>query len=579
MDPQIEANIKTWLEGEYDLKTKEAIKRLEAHDPEELENAFYTHLSFGTGGLRGLMGVGTNRMNEYTVRAATQGLANYLKKQKLDHPSVLIGYDSRHHSCEFAKETAKVLAGNGIGVYLFKEMRPVPLVSFGCRFKKASAAIMITASHNPPTYNGYKVYWNYGGQVLPPHDKRIIQEVNAIRDLKQVNIGKLDDPLVQMIGDEVDEAYLEAIEGLQVYPNESKLSGDDLHIIYTPLHGTGITMVPKALAMWDFLQVILVEPQAIPDGAFPTVASPNPEEHAALKMGIDKLVETGADILLATDPDADRVGVVTLHQEEVTILNGNEIAVILLDHILGGLSASGRLPKKAAVIKSIVTTELFRVIAEANHVECYDVLTGFKYIGEMMTKWEDEPNSPIFLFGAEESYGYLAGTYARDKDAVISCALLAEAALHAKLQGKTLVDLLHDIYTQYGVYRERLLSLKFEETKAGRDQMTKAMQNLRSHPPEKLLGTHVLFIEDYLSSEKVYLKTKKKEKISLPPSDVVALTLEDGTRLVVRPSGTEPKVKLYCGVKSRPNSPIDLGIEHCDTLSNEYLKALKTRLL
>jgi len=580
IDSQTKSNVQKWLDSEIDEESKKEIRELMQNDPEELVNAFYTNLSFGTGGLRGLSGIGTNRMNKYTVRLATQGLANYLNHQDFSASkiSVIIGYDSRTTSRMFAEEAAKVLAGNGIHVYLYEELRPVPMVSFGCRYKKCQAGIMITASHNPPDYNGYKVYWSDGCQVLPPHDTGIIDEVDKIIEIDHVRLASLDDPHIAFIGGEIDEAYLNRIAELQQYKDQNQENGDQLHIVYSPLHGTGITMVPKALAMWGFIDLDLVESQKEPDGRFPTVRVPNPEDPAALKMGIDRLIEGDGDILLATDPDTDRVGVAVNHHGNIIVLNGNEIACICLEHLCTAMAKQERIPDNGAFIKTIVTTELFEAIANNYSIPCFNVLTGFKYIGQQITNWEKEENGKQFIFGGEESYGYLLGDYARDKDAVIACALIAEAALNMKLQDHTLIDFLHQIYKKYGVYRETLLSVKFEETKAGREKMQNAMSKLRTSPPKQILGSKIVMIEDYLKSTRTHIKTEKIESLTLPKSNVLGFYLTDGTKLIIRPSGTEPKIKLYCGVKSDKSSPVDLGIEHCDTIAKEYIKTMENHI-
>lgn len=552
-------NIDLWLNGNFDDETKIAIRNL---SEEDLTNSFYTHLHFGTAGMRGLMGPGTNRMNKYTVRGATLGLANYLLKTGKGPISVLIGYDSRHHSQEFAIEAARVLAAKKIKVYLFEELRPVPLVSFGTRFKHCKAGIMITASHNPAEYNGYKVYWSDGGQVLPPHDKGIIDAVNAIASLDSIPLANEDDPLIEWVGPEIDLAYLDTIERLQQNPERNQQHGDELSIIYTPLHGAGITMVPKALAMWGFINLHVVEEQAVPDGDFSTVPVPNPEVREAMRLGIEALIARSADLLLATDPDTDRVGVAIQHNEEIVLLDGNQIAALCLEHVL-----SGPLPEKPAAIKSIVTTELLQAIADFYSVPLFNVLTGFKYIGEKMTAWEKDKQHN-FVFGAEESYGYLLGDYARDKDAVIACCLISEIALKAKLEGKTLLDKLHDLYKKYSVYRSKLASLNFGETQEGREQLTRSMERIRKQHPTHLLGNEIIEVQDFL-----------KGAMDLPKTDLIIYRLADGSKIAIRPSGTEPKVKIYAEVKSTPTSPVPLGIEHCDTIASEYLDACRQIIL
>lgn len=581
-DVTTQKNINLWLEGQYDEEVKSQIRHLIKEDPQQIIDSFYTNLSFGTGGLRGLMGVGTNRMNFYTVRAATQGLANYLLKQpneQYQEHAVFIGYDSRHYSREFAEETAKVLAGNGIRVYIFKELRPTPLVSFGCRSKNCIAAIMITASHNPPAYNGYKVFWSDGGQVISPHDKGIIREVNQIIDPTMVKmVGSFSHPLINEIDAEIDDAYISAISTLQHYPKINREEGHRLKVIYTSLHGTGITVVPKALQAWGFPTPLYVEPQIIPDGSFPTVSSPNPEEASALKMGIDMMLETKSDLLIATDPDTDRMGIAVRHHNQSVLLNGNQISAICLEHICGALSSQNRLPARAAFIKTIGTTELFQAICDAYQRPCINVLTGFKYISEKIREWEKVPNGFEYIFGGEESFGYLLGTYTRDKDAVVSSALISEAALQANLEGKTLVDKLYDLYSKYGVYQESLLSINFGETKEGKQQMALGMQLLRETKLVQINGIPVVALEDYLASTKYYLGSNKAEPLTLPVSDVLLYWLADGSKIMIRPSGTEPKVKIYCGVFDKTCSSIEEGIAACQKRCNSLLQFLKEQL-
>ncbi len=546
LDSETEKNVKEWLDGPYDEATKQEIRRLQKEDPKTLTDAFYKKLEFGTGGLRGIMGVGSNRLNRYTIGQVTQGLANYLKTG-----SLLISYDSRHHSREFAEQTARVLAANNIKVYIYDQLHPVPMTSFGCRHLKCSAAIMITASHNPPEYNGYKVYWSDGCQVLPPHDTGIIEEV---RKVTTFNLAPPDHPLIEWITDTLDLAYLETTHTLQSCPKQNRLSGKELRLIYTPLHGSGIVSVPPALANWGFTDVQLVEAQKGPDGDFPTVTTPNPEEHAALKLGIDQMLAQKADLIIGTDPDCDRVGIAIRHQEKAELIGGNQFACLCLDHLL----KKNKLPPNPAVIKTIVTTELFRAIADKHNIPCFDTLTGFKYIGQQITKWEQN-NTYTYLFGGEESYGYLLGTHARDKDAIISSCLISEVALDAKLEGQTLLDRMDQIYDEYGVYREKLHSLTFEG-KAGADQMHTIMQALRTNPPRTLNNIPVKTIEDYQAGVEGF-----------PKSNVLLYRLADETKVVIRPSGTEPKMKLYCAVKGT-------SIPECDKRLNDLLSQLTVQL-
>ncbi len=579
-DATTRKNIDSWLTGSYDDATKAKVQELITQDPEAAVDAFYKNLSFGTGGLRGIMGVGTNRVNQYTVRAATQGLANYLVRQPLHENkqhSVLIGYDNRFESRFFAEESAKVLAANGIKVFVYQELRPTPMVSFGCREKRCSAALMITASHNPPEYNGYKVYWGDGAQVLPPHDQGIIEEVGKVTDVSMVKTANLDNPLIEFVNTALDDAYLTTTHTLQLYPEDNKNKGQNLKVVYTNLHGAGITMVPKALKDWGFTHVIDVEEQKEPDGAFPTVASPNPEDMLALELGIQTLMRSDADVLLATDPDTDRMGVVVMHDTEAVQLTGNQIACICLYPLWQGLTEQGGMPEKAAFVNTSVTTELFRVIAEAFGKPCFDVLTGFKYIGEQIRKWQESEEGYEYIFGGEESYGYLLGTHARDKDAIISCCLMCEAALHAKLQGKTLVDILNEIYGKYGIYREGLASLTYKG-KAGAETMEAMMKSLRETPPQSFGGSKVSIIEDYLTGTRTFQKGQQTEELTLPQANVILFWLEDGSKVVVRPSGTEPKIKLYCGVKEKDFVTLSQGIFKCDQHLKTLISALKDAL-
>lgn len=573
-DPKTEQNLKEWLEGEYDDETKRELRRLMSSDPDEIADSFYKTLDFGTAGLRGLMGLGPNRMNRYTVRAAAQGLANYLQKDKKGSRKVLVGYDSRHHSREFAIETSRVLAGNGIEVWIYEDIRPVPMVSFGCVQLKCDAAVMITASHNPPHYNGFKVYWSHGGQVLPPHDRGIIAEVNRITTPSQVVMSGENDPLIHWIGKELDDAYVEHTRPLQCYRGQNREKGHLLRVVYTALHGTGITMVPQSLRDWGFTEVLGVQEQNRPNGDFPTIKTPNPEEHEAMRMGIDLLVQSGSDLLLGTDADTDRLGVVVMHHNQPVFLDGNQMASLCLHHVLNALSSEGRLPSRAAVVKTIVTTELFRAIAERYGCTCIDVLTGFKYIGELIQQWEENPEGYRFVFGAEESYGSLLGTHARDKDAIIACSLLCELALDAKLKGETLIDRLHSLYREFGIYREQTQSLTFPG-RQGAEQMQLMMKRLRNSPPQSLGEIAVDAIEDYLSSTRTLLADGTTTPLNLPPSDVLLFWLADGSKVVIRPSGTEPKMKLYVGVHGSVTGSLDEELLDCDQRSQHLLDTIK----
>ena len=578
LDPETAKHVAMWLNGNYDEETKSKVRKLLQDNTSEAIDAFYTDLAFGTGGMRGIMGIGSNRLNFYTIRAATQGLANYIKTQgSMPHGhAAIIGYDCRHHSKEFAEEAAKVLAGNGIKVFLCEGIRPTPLISFGCRFLHCTTAIMITASHNPPEYNGYKVYWSDGGQVLAPHDIGITLEAAKITDPAMVKMApNLDSPLITLICEEVDVPYIAEGSKFQLYPSDNKSKSDLLKVVYTSLHGTGITLMPQVFKAWGFTNIFYVEDQIIPDGSFPTVNYPNPEDLPALSLGVAKLKEIDGDIMVATDPDADRVGVVVKHKSAYVQLNGNQVAVILLDHICKALKSEGKLLENAAFIKTIVTTELFRKICLSYKKNCFDVLPGFKYIAEMIKKWEDEPQGFSFIFGGEESCGYLYNTLTRDKDGIIISVLLCEIALQAKLRTKTLVDFLHEIYQEHGVYIEGLTSLKFEESKAGKEKIVQSMKSLRRHLPRQINGIDVVQVDDYLTLEKKFLPSEKIQKMEFPESDVLTFWLADQTKLVIRPSGTEPKIKIYCGACSEVKTSVESTETLCKKRVDEMLNSLK----
>ncbi len=560
-----EARAHDWLSGPYDEETKSAIRKL---DQKTLEDAFYTDLSFGTGGLRGLMGPGTNRLNIYTIRKTTQGLANYILKAGKPSSGVFIGFDSRHHSTEFGRQTALVLAGNGIPVFLLKDIRPTPFISFGCRYKKCQAAVMITASHNPKEYNGYKVYWSDGAQVVHPHDEGIMQECALIQSLNQIKLAENGSPLITLLQDEIDAPYLRELAKLQHFAKQNKEKGHLLKISYTSLHGTGITLMPQALTEWGFTSYNFVDKQIIPDGNFPTVKFPNPEYKETLQMGIKQLESSQSDILIATDPDADRLAVVAHHQGKSVILTGNQIASICVYFLCRALLEQKTLPPKPAFVTTIVTTELLGKIAEGYNIPCFETLTGFKYIGEKIHQWETEKNGYDFLFGAEESYGFLLGTYARDKDALISGCLMSEIALSMKLQGKTLIDLLEEIYRKFGMFREKQASFDFKPGKEGLDEISDLMSRLRKNLPSSLCGQKVILSEDFT----------KKTKENLPPSDVLLFRLEDQTKIIVRPSGTEPKIKIYASVQEKEFPSLDQALSKCDTRLDVLLKTLEQEI-
>ncbi|MEX0961903.1 MAG: phospho-sugar mutase [Simkaniaceae bacterium] len=561
-------NVESWLQGPIEQSMRDEILRLQKEDPSELQSAFSEPLSFGTGGVREKMGVGFGRLNRYTIRMATKGLSLYLKRF-FKNPKVFISYDNRHHSREFAIEAAQVLAADGVKAYVTKELRPTPIVSFGVRQYGCSAGIMITASHNPPEYNGYKVYWADGAQVVSPHDLGIVDEVKKITD--PFAIALKDE--FEWVDASFDKTFIEAILPYQFYRDENRRTGHELKIIYSPLHGAGITLTPLALKEAGFTTLSLVKQQSTPDGNFPNAPFPNPEERNALQLGIEQMIKEEADLFLSNDPDADRIGCVVFHKSVPRQLNGNEMALILLYHILNSHEINKSLPKKGAVCTTIVTTSLLKIISEAFHQKCFEVLTGFKYIGEKIHEWEEGNQKYKFLFGAEESQGYLLGPYARDKDGVSANLLLAEIALQLKKEGLTLIDLLHLIYEKYGLYRNVMLSKNFEGVE-GKKKMSEKMMQLRNHPPSKLSGVEVASIDDYLNQERLNLKEGTKEPLPLPKSDVIAFHLKDHNRFIFRPSGTEPKLKIYAQTQKEITKPIQKAIEEADLDLEKKVKKL-----
>lgn len=544
MDKYIEERVALWLNDDYDADTKAKIREYQQNNPDELTEAFYRDLEFGTGGLRGIMGVGTNRMNKYTVGAATQGLANYLKQQFPNQEiSVAIAFDSRNNSAYFADITADVLSANGITCHLFPELRPTPVLSFAVRYLHCQSGVMVTASHNPKEYNGYKVYWNDGGQLVPPHDKNVIAEVNKIKSLHDTKWQRNPDK-VHIIDSSLDEAYLKLVHGLSLHP-EAIAAQKQLKIIYTPLHGTGITMVPKALKMYGFENISIVKEQAVSDGNFPTVKSPNPEEKSALIMSIAQAEAEKADLVLATDPDADRVGIAVRNLKgEMILLNGNMTGSLLVHYLLSQWKALNKLDGKQFVVKTIVTTELIKRMADAYQVPCYDVLTGFKYIAE---KIKENEGKASFIGGGEESYGYLAGDFVRDKDAIIACCLIAEMTAFYANQGKSLYQMLLEIYHEYGFYKEDLLSLT-KQGKSGAEEIAAMMVNYRNNPPKEIGGQKVVLMKDIQAGIAYHIDKGTQESIALPKSNVLQFFTADGSKITVRPSGTEPKIKFYFGV-------------------------------
>lgn len=541
-DPLISARVDTWLGPDFDEETQNIIREMMRNNQEEeIADAFYKDLDFGTGGLRGIMGVGTNRMNQYTVARATQGLANYLKKiYPGESLKAAVAYDSRNRSAEFARVVANVFSANGFQVYLFAELRPTPQLSFTIRELNCHTGVMLTASHNPKEYNGYKAYWKDGGQLVAPHDTAVIDEVNKV-DIASLNI-KGDPALIQTLDESADTWYLDKIKALSLNP-EAVQEQKDLNIVFSSIHGTGITLVPKALALWGFDNVNIVAAQAVPDGNFSTVVYPNPEEEEAMSLALKQGSETNADLIMATDPDADRVGAAVRNQEgKYVLLNGNQIGSLLVYYVLTAMKEKGTLPANGFIAKTIVTTELIKKIADSFGVPCYEVLTGFKFIGELITSKDGQEQ---FLAGGEESYGYLVGDLARDKDAVVSCCFIAEMTAYFKQKGKSLYEALQDLYRKYGFYREILVSLT-KKGKAGKEEIVGMMQALRQSPPTHLAGVAVVRISDYTEQVSYDVDGGNRKEILLPVSDVLQFTLEDGTVISARPSGTEPKIKFYC---------------------------------
>ncbi len=566
IDQNIMVKVNLWLEGNYDLETKNEIKDLLKNNQEEIIESFYRDLEFGTGGLRGIMGVGTNRMNKYTVGMSTQGLANYLKKNFADKEQikVAIAYDCRNNSTYFAEISANVLTANGIKVYLFDALRPTPELSFAIRHYGCHSGIVITASHNPKEYNGYKVYWNDGGQLINPHDVNVVNEARAITQIDDVNFDGNPD-LIEMIGDEIDEIYTDRIKDLSLSP-ELIAKHKDLKIVYTPIHGTGVKLVPMALKKFGFANIIGVDEQNVVDGNFPTVHSPNPEEPAALEMAINKAKAENADLVMASDPDADRVGIAVRNKgNDFVLLNGNQTAALMFHYILTKWKENNKLTGNEFIVKTVVTSELLTDIADRYEVEHFDVLTGFKFIADIIKRYEGKKQ---FIVGGEESYGYLIGDFVRDKDAVASCCFIAETAVWAADQGKTLYELLAEIYVEYDFYLESLKSI-VRKGKSGAEEIQAMMDNFRSNPPKSINGSDVIAINDYLAQTSKRIKADIETPIELPKSNVLQFFTEDGSKITMRPSGTEPKIKFYFGVKDSLDQ-----VENFDAKKAELQKKL-----
>jgi phosphoglucomutase len=543
---EIREKANRWLGEEFNDATRKEVREMLDGDEKKLLDAFYQDLEFGTGGLRGIMGAGTNRMNIYTLGMATQGLSNYIIKQYGNTGiKVAIAHDCRNNSRYFAETTANIFSANGFEVFLFESLRPTPELSFAIRHFKCQSGVVITASHNPPEYNGYKAYWNDGGQVVAPHDAGIIDEVRRIKSVKDIKFEGRKDK-IKLIGKETDDLFLSEVHKLSLNPDIIK-AFSDIRIVYTPIHGTGITMVPPALKMFGFTNIISVPEQDKPDGNFPTVRSPNPEEPDALKLALEKAVETDAELVMATDPDADRLGLaVRNHKGEFILLNGNQTGVILVWYILSQYRENNKFKGNEYILKTIVTSDLIERIAESYNVEYFNVLTGFKFFAESIRKNEDTRK---YIGGGEESYGFLPGDYVRDKDAIGSCALAAEAAAWAKSRGKSLFELLIDIYVQYGFYKEKLINI-IRKGKDGAEEIKAMMDGYRNNPPEMINKSRVIKINDYKKLISTDMITGKNTSIVQTKSDVLQFFLEDGSKISVRPSGTEPKIKFYFSVNT-----------------------------
>lgn len=573
LEQTTQATIKEWLNGNYDQKTKDEIQGLldqEAYT--ELTDSFYRNLEFGTGGLRGIMGAGSNRINKYTIGTATQGLANYLNaKYTGEKIKVAIAHDSRNNSDYFAKITADVFSANGIHVYFFSALRPTPELSFAIRQMGCKSGVMLTASHNPKEYNGYKAYGADGGQFTAPDDKMVMDEVAKISSIDAVKFERVDSN-VELIGEEIDQLYLDKITALSVSP-EAISRQKDLKIVYSPIHGTGITLVPKALEQFGFTNLTVVEEQSKPDGNFPTVVYPNPEEKEALSLALKKAAEIDADLVLATDPDADRVGIAVKDNDgEFVLLNGNQTGSLLINYLLTAWQEKGKLTGNEYIVKTIVTTNLIEAIAKAKNVTYYNTLTGFKWIGQIMTNLEGKQT---FIVGGEESYGYLIGDLVRDKDAVVSCAFIAEMTAFYKDKGSSLYDALLNMYVTYGLYKEELVSIT-KKGKTGAEDIKAMMEKFRNNPPATLGGSKIKTLKDYELGVETDMESGIRTELELPKSDVLQFITEDGSIVSARPSGTEPKIKFYCSVNAPLASKQDF--KETEARLGHKIKAVMTDL-
>lgn len=547
LDQTTSTTIKQWLEGNYDAETKSVIQNLLDQEAfTELTDSFYRNLEFGTGGLRGIMGAGSNRINKYTIGTATQGLANYLlKKYAGQKISVAIAHDSRNNSDVFAKITADVFSANGIHVYFFSALRPTPELSFAVRTLGCKSGVMLTASHNPKEYNGYKAYGEDGGQFTAPDDKMVMDEVAAIKSIDEVKFNSVASN-IELIGEEIDRLYLDKITELSVSP-DAIARQKDLKIVYSPIHGTGITLVPKALEKFGFTNVNIVEEQSKPDGNFPTVVYPNPEEKEAMTLALKKAAAIDADLVLATDPDADRVGIAVKNTDgEFVLLNGNQTGSLLINYLLSAWEEKGKLTGKEYVVSTIVTTSLIKAICDAKKVEYFNTLTGFKWIGQLITKLQGEKT---FIGGGEESYGYSVGELVRDKDAVISCAFIAEMTAFYKDKGSSLYEAMINMYVDYGLYKEDLVSIT-KKGKTGAEEIKAMMEKFRNNPPATLGGSAVVTLKDYELNKETDIKAGTSKALGFPKSDVLQFITADGSIISARPSGTEPKIKFYCSVNT-----------------------------
>jgi phosphoglucomutase len=570
MDAAIMERAQAWKNRSFDEQTIREVTRLEKENTSELADAFYRNLEFGTGGLRGIMGVGTNRMNKYTVGMATQGYANYLKQS---YPGctvrVAIAHDCRNNSRLFAEITANVMAANGIKVFLFESLRPTPELSFTIRHMGCQGGVVLTASHNPKEYNGYKAYWNDGGQLVPPHDKNVIKEVEKIASVDDVK-WEGGEENITIIGKEMDAAYIDMVKSLSVYPEVIR-EQHDLKIVYTPIHGTGIMLVPPVLERFGFTNVHIVEEQAKPDGNFPTVIYPNPEESEAMSIGLKKAKALDADILLGTDPDADRVGIgVKDKQGNWVLMNGNQTAVLAFNYLMEARKAKGIAQQNDMVVKTIVTTDMIDRMAADYGVKCYNVLTGFKWIAELIKEKEASEN---YVIGGEESYGLMVGSKLRDKDAVSAVAILCEMAAYEKSRGKTLFEKLIDLYAKYGYYKEHLISLT-RKGMNGQKEIAEMMETYRNNPPKEINNTPVVQLLDYDLRKGKNLLNGEEWEIRLPKSNVLQFILEDGSKISARPSGTEPKIKFYFSVHTTLKSAADFDSIEVHALLDKRIQGI-----